>query len=88
MTRKLTRHLVRLALPVAALLAIASTSGTAEATRPQLGCTYGIYTAYYDAFGSLCAESETCNNTSWGDCDENLTFAYYEEWPQVCYCES
>lgn len=87
MTRNLARHLVRLAVPVAAVLALTSTSGTAEAHRPQLGCTYGIYTEYFDASGNLCATSETCTNTSWGDCDEDLTFAYSEVWPQLCYCE-
>ena len=81
------RHLVRLAMPVVAVLAVTAAAGTAEAFRPQLGCTYGTYTAYYDASGSLCAESETCNNTSWGDCDDNETFASSEQFPHLCYCE-
>ena len=85
--RQLARLLVRLAMPVAAVLAVTAASDTAEAFRPQLGCTYGIYTEYYDEFGNVCAASDTCNNSSWGDCDDNLTFASYEEWQQVCYCD-
>lgn len=85
--RSFVRQLVRLSIPVAAVLAVVSSAGTADAHRPQLGCTYGTWTDYYDASGNLCASSETCTNTGWGDCDDNETYASSEQWPHVCYCE-
>jgi hypothetical protein len=85
--RHLARLLVRLAIPVAAVLAVTATTGTAEAFRPQLGCTYGWYYEYYDEFGNICATSETCNNTGWGDCDDDETYSSYEQYHHLCYCD-
>ncbi|HEY9420037.1 MAG TPA: hypothetical protein VIW92_01360 [Thermoanaerobaculia bacterium] len=84
--RHFARMLVRLAIPFAAFLAVGSTPGTAD-TRPQNGCTYGRLYMYYDQNGSVCAESATCNFTNWGDCDDNETFAYVEDYSQLCYCD-
>lgn len=83
--RHFARMLVRLAIPFAVLLA-GVTPGAAD--RPQNGCTYGRYYAYYDQSGNVCAESATCNFTNWGDCDDNETYAYIEEHIHLCYCDS
>lgn len=82
--RHLARMLFKLAVPVAVLVA-GVTTGTAD--RPQNGCTYGRYYVYYDTQGSICAESETCTNTGWGDCDDNETFASSEDYLHLCYCD-
>lgn len=84
--RRLTRMLVRLAVPSAILVALGSAPDSAGA-RPQNGCTYGRYYEYFDASGNLCATSETCNNTGWGDCDDNETYAYYDDYHHLCYCD-
>lgn len=83
-------RLVRLALPLAVLLTLAGTPDTARGSggRPQNGCTYGRYYEYFDQSGNLCATWETCNNTGWGDCDDDLTFSYYDDYSQLCYCDS
>lgn len=82
--RYVARMLVRLAIPFAVLLA-GATPGAAD--RPQNGCTYGRMYTYYDQFGSVCAESATCNFENWGDCDDNETYAYSEDHIHLCYCD-
>lgn len=84
--RHLARTLVRLSLPLAALLVL-GLPPEAAGDRPQNGCYYGRYYVYYDQNGNICAESETCNNTGWGDCDENETFSYSEDYLHLCYCD-
>lgn len=79
------RTIIRLALPLA-VLAFAGMPGTAQAT-PEESCLYGFYTVYYDEFGNICASNDTCNNSYWGDCDNNLTFATYQEDIILCYCD-
>lgn len=85
--RRIARLLVRLALPLAILAAVGSNPGSAGASRPQLGCTYGQYYEYFDENGNLCATSETCNNTGWGDCDDNMTYSSYDQYLHLCYCD-
>jgi hypothetical protein len=83
--RRFARILVRLTLPVA-LFAVAGAPEIARAT-PEQSCVYGHDTQYFDAFGNVCAASNTCAGWQWGSCDDDLTFALYNEDVILCYCD-
>lgn len=83
--RRAARTFVRLSLPLA-VLAFAGMPGTAQAT-PETSCEYGFYTLYYDDLGNVCAANDTCNNSYWGSCDNDLTYASEDETMIVCYCD-
>lgn len=88
-TRHLARQLVRLALPLAALVLV-GTPETARADREgQRSCTYGHYYQYFDEFGNVCEAIDTCSYYSQpSGCAMYLTYYSYTEDVIVCYCDN